>query len=127
MRDAGFPTISPVYISGEVQEQRNLMETPIGVVRDPEFFQKVKDIKALNRTEAISIDHASKEVEVRSLEKGDTYRLPYDKLIIATGSKPFIPPIEGIDSEGVYTLQGVEDAEALRASWNRKRPKTWPS
>ncbi len=92
------------------------METPIGVLRDPVFFQNVKQIKALNQTEAKRIDREAKQVEARSLVSGDVMTLPYDYLVLAMGSEPCIPPISGTDLEGVHTLQGVEDAEALKAT-----------
>src|SRR5262245_29892763 len=34
---------------------------------------------------------------------------PFDKLIIATGSAPFIPPISGVDKKGVYTFRNLSD------------------
>ena len=36
------------------------------------------------------------------LEKGE--KIPYDRLLIATGGKPFIPKMEGLDTAGVYTF-----------------------
>jgi len=104
----------PYYIAGLVREQKELMCTPIGVVRDPEFFKKVKDIHVLNRTEALVVDRERKVVKVRSLETGEEQELPYDRLVLATGAKPVVPPIPGRDLEGVYTLHGVEDAEGIR-------------
>lgn len=38
----------------------------------------------------------------------------YDKLILANGSKNFIPPIKGSSLDGVYTLKSIEDAEAIK-------------
>ncbi|NJK94183.1 MAG: NAD(P)/FAD-dependent oxidoreductase, partial [Bacteroidales bacterium] len=38
----------------------------------------------------------------------------YDKLILATGSKPFIPPIKGIDLKGVFVYRGLNDLDAIR-------------
>ncbi|MCX6090159.1 MAG: FAD-dependent oxidoreductase, partial [Candidatus Atribacteria bacterium] len=46
----------PYYISGEIKEQRELMETPVGVLRDPEFFEKAKNIRVYNRTEVFKIN-----------------------------------------------------------------------
>ena len=46
----------PYYVSGVVKEQKDLMSTPIGVLRDPAFFQKVKNVKVLTETEALEID-----------------------------------------------------------------------
>jgi len=40
-------------------------------------------------------------------EDGDLHH--YDKLIIATGSKPFIPPIRGVEKKGVFTYRTAED------------------
>mgnify|MGYP001159333785 FL=1 len=116
----------PYYISGEIKEYRELMETPIGVMRDPEFFENMKRIKVLNRTEAIRIDRENKRVEIKDLESGEVSSLPYDYLVLATGAKVSIPPISAVDLNHpgvalfptdlahVYTLHGVEDAEAIR-------------
>jgi len=40
-------------------------------------------------------------------EDGDLYS--YDKLVIATGSRPFIPPIKGVDKKGVFTYRTADD------------------
>ncbi len=87
----------PYYISGEIKEYRELMETPIGVMRDPEFFENMKRIKVLNRTEAIRIDRENKRVEIKDLESGEVSSLPYDYLVLATGAKVSIPPISAVD------------------------------
>lgn len=104
----------PYYISGLVENRNDLMATPIGVLRDPEFFAKVKGINVLNKTEAIAIDRTAKELEVRHLPTGAIKRLPYDKLIIATGAEPVDPPIPGNDLQNVLRLKRVEDADRFR-------------
>jgi NADPH-dependent 2,4-dienoyl-CoA reductase/sulfur reductase-like enzyme len=52
---------------------------------------------------------------VRDLDGGRTYDEPFDQLMIATGSVPMRPPIDGIDADGVYGVQTLDDGEALRA------------
>lgn len=104
----------PYYISGMVENRNDLMATPIGVLRDPEFFAMVKDIDVLNRTEAVAIDRDARELEVRDLHSGEVRRLPYDKLILATGAEPFHPPIPGSELDNVLQLKRVEDADRLR-------------
>ena len=53
----------PYYVSGVVEDRKSLMASPIGVLRDPDFFAKVKRVKVLTRTEAVGID---RETEDRS-------------------------------------------------------------
>lgn len=50
------------------------------------------------------------------LESGEELSLSYDYLVIATGSKPFIPSIPGTDLEGVHTLICSEDGERISAA-----------
>ena len=45
---------------------------------------------------------------------GDGGEIPYDKLLLATGSSPIIPPIEGNDLEGVFVMRSLRDAEKIR-------------
>ncbi len=56
------------------------------------------------------VDPAAKQVEFASGE-----RLPYDKLLIATGSRPIMPPVPGIDLPNVHTCWTIEDARAIAA------------
>jgi NADPH-dependent 2,4-dienoyl-CoA reductase/sulfur reductase-like enzyme/rhodanese-related sulfurtransferase len=103
------------YVSGVVKEQKELMSTPVGAVRDPVFFQNVKNVRVLNETEATEIDRAGKRLRVRSLVQGEESWLDYDKLVLATGAQAVIPPIPGTNLDNVFTLQGVHDAEGIRA------------
>jgi len=105
----------PYYISGDVRERNHLMETPAGVVRDAVFFQKTKNLKVLNGTEALQIDRAGKRVRVKTLASGEESWLPYDNLVLATGAAPVIPPLPGVDRKNVFTLHGVHDAEGIKA------------
>ena len=113
----------PYYVSGEVKEQKDLMCTPVGVVRDSVFFQNVKNLKILNRTEALRIDRQGKTVLVRDLRTNEEKTLPYDKLVLATGSSPVRPPLSGIDLPNVFFVHKVEDAEAIRAVLSENKAK----
>ena len=106
----------PYYVSGEVKEQKELMCTPAGVVRDPVFFQNVKNVKVLSETEALEIDRSQQRVRLRTLSTGEETWLPYDYLVLATGASPVIPPLPGIDKRNIYTLHGVHDAEGIKAA-----------
>src|SRR5262249_31413745 len=38
---------------------------------------------------------------------------PYDRLILATGSRPYVPPVEGAGQEGIFLFRTVEDCRAI--------------
>ncbi len=46
-------------------------------------------------------------------ERGEAREVCYDRLLIATGSKPFVPPIKGVELEGVFTFWSLKDAESV--------------
>ena len=83
----------PYYVGGTFDDRNELLCTPTGVVRDPKFFLNAKGIKALTLTEAIKIDRDKHEVVIKDLEHGTTSIVEYDKLVLATGSTPIIPPV----------------------------------
>ncbi|MHC1742829.1 MAG: FAD-dependent oxidoreductase [Syntrophobacteraceae bacterium] len=103
----------PYYVEGLFPDVGMLMETPVGVKRNPEFFAKVKGFKTLTGTEAIRIDRDGKTVRVRNVDSGAEESLPYDKLVLATGSRPIQPPIAGLDMKNVWTMRHPDDADSL--------------
>ncbi|WP_299247757.1 nitrite reductase large subunit NirB [uncultured Aquimarina sp.] len=65
----------------------------------------------LHTSEMITeINRANKTV---ANHRGDTYT--YDYLVLATGSSAFVPPIQGVDKEGVFVYRTIEDLEATEA------------
>jgi NADH oxidase (H2O2-forming) len=80
------------------------------VLFEPNFYID-KGVDFRTGTEVTSIDLENSYVHVDTGED-----IKYDYLVIATGSKPFIPPIEGTNLEGVFTLWGREDGERLEAA-----------
>ena len=72
----------------------------------------------LIRDKVISVDFEKKAVYT---EQEQT--LIYDKLVIATGSSPFLPPIEGINYEGVYVFKWEDDLRRLNKAIKEKKLK----
>ncbi len=105
----------PYYVGGVFDDRNQLIGTPAGIVRDPIFFEAAKRIDAKVLTEAVSIDRASRTVTCKHLPTGEISTLQYDKLVIATGATPLLPPVPGIDLSGIHTLHSLGDADALRA------------
>ncbi|MDT8900008.1 FAD-dependent oxidoreductase [Anaeroselena agilis] len=109
----------PYYVAGDVQDINQLMTTPAGALRNQAFFKNVKDIDVLTETLATGIDRAAKEVTVKDLTSGEERKLPYDKLVIATGAVPVKPPLPGIELANVHQLWHPDDAKAVRAGLER--------
>ncbi|HOV39644.1 MAG TPA: FAD-dependent oxidoreductase, partial [Spirochaetales bacterium] len=110
MASCGFP----YYVGGFFDDRNKLLCTPTGVVRDPMYYMKAKKIIARTDTEAIRINRKEKTVDVKNLLTGESETLPYDKLIIATGASPKMPPVPGINLKGITTLHSMPDADFLR-------------
>jgi len=85
--------------------------------RDDLFWQK-NSVNTLAGKRAVSLNTAEKSV---SLEGGE--KVAYEKLLIATGGKPFVPKMEGQDKEGVYTFTNVADAERLSNKINKENAR----
>ncbi len=104
----------PYYVGGCFDDRNMLLSTPTGVTRNPIFYLNAKDIDARVNTEVTSIDRKARTVAYRNVVTGEAGNLTYDKLILATGSVPFMPPIPGVGLEGITTLQSMRDADFLR-------------
>ncbi|QLY30285.1 NAD(P)/FAD-dependent oxidoreductase [Nocardia huaxiensis] len=83
-------------------------KTPDDCIVDPAQWYRDHHIEILVGTTVTGVDRSTKTV---ALPDGTT--LPYDKLALATGSRPRRLPVPGADAAGVYTLRNAEDTEAL--------------
>ena len=76
---------------------------------DPAWYEKA-GVQLMLGDPVAAIDRGDKRVRTRS---GAV--LPYDKLVLATGSSPFVPPVPGHDLPGCFVYRTLEDLEAIRA------------
>ncbi len=106
----------PYYVSGVVRNQKRLISSSAGVVRDPVFFRNVMNVHVMNQTEALEIDRAHKRVRIQDCLSGRESWLPYDKLLIATGASAFVPENLKTTLKNVFTLHGMRDAEGIRSA-----------
>ena len=104
----------PYFISGDVSDARELQSTSFHMVRDAMFFRLAKDVEVLARTEAAAVDRLAKTVRIRNLDTGQERDLPYDKLVLATGSRANRPPIPGVELEGVFTVSDLNEAIKIK-------------
>jgi len=103
---ASCPT--PYYIGDIIKDENRL------VARTPEEFHK-RGVEVQLDTEVVSINPDANVVETR-----DGLMMPYDFLVVGTGTTPFVPDIPGRDLPGVYSLKNLEDAIHIK-SWLRER------
>jgi len=104
----------PYYVGGDVANIEGLCSTSSHAVRDVGFFQKVKGITVRSRTEALAIDRKKRTLSVRDLDAGGILSLPYDKLVLATGAMPVVPPIPGADLPGVTVVSNLTHAHYIK-------------
>ncbi len=90
------------FFSGSSAEDLSLVE--------PGFYGKPGLELRLN-ARAASIDRAQHTVTLT-----DGVILPYDKLVLATGSVPFVPPVPGRDRDNCFVYRTIEDLEAMTAA-----------
>ena len=95
------PTVLPYIVSGQSEPGKVTL-------RSGDYF-KQNNITLVSGDQLVALDSASKRV---TLESGDQWH--YDKLLLATGADPIIPPILGLDHLSFHVLRTMNDAMQLR-------------
>ena len=96
----------PYYIGGVIKSRDKLF------VQTPEAFSRRFNVDVRTRHEALSIDTERHEVSIRRAD-GTTYTETYDRLLLSPGAEPVRPPLEGIDTEGIFMLRNVDDTDRI--------------
>lgn len=103
------------YVSGEIANREDLL------VQTPESLKARfhLDVRPFHEVTAISPDQHT--VTVR--HDGKEFTESYDRLILSPGAKPFVPPIDGLETaENTYTLRNVPDLDEIMLALE-KQPK----
>ena len=95
------PPLSKAYMKGELAEERLYFK--------PAAWYEDQNIDTVLSVRATKVDRSAQTV---SLEHGGS--VPYDALIIATGSRPRALPVDGSDLDGVFDLRDLADVERIR-------------
>lgn len=90
------------FLAGEI-EQDELTFYP------PDWYES-RGIRVHLGVPVADLSPAQKELTL-----SDGRAVPYGRLLLATGARSFVPPVEGADKEGVFTLRNIEDALAMKA------------
>ncbi|MBS3754389.1 MAG: FAD-dependent oxidoreductase [Desulfobacterales bacterium] len=62
------------------------------------------------------------DAEKKQVRLADGGKIPYDKLVLGMGSRPVVPPIEGTDLDGVFTMRSLTDAERIHDYMEQRQP-----
>lgn len=98
----------PYYVGGVIQDRSQL------IVNTPEKFAGLTGARVITQTEAVAVHPAEHRVTARDLSSGQEQDYGYDKLVIATGASPFLPPVPGLELKNVFVMRTPDDAIALR-------------
>ncbi len=107
------PCAIPYVIGGHIDSFNDI------IMHRPEEYMR-KNIRILTETTVTEIDKDLSEV-VYEDKNGNKQIMKYDKLVIATGGKPLIPPIPGKDLEGVFKVRTVEDGLDIQNYANKSK------
>ncbi|MFV0428569.1 MAG: FAD-dependent oxidoreductase [Arachnia sp.] len=107
----------PYYIGGVIEKRSSLF------VSSKAAIEGKYDLEVRDRSDVRSIDRDRKTVTVTDLRTGDSYEESYDKLVLSTGSSPFVPPMPGGEADNVFTLWTIPDTDAISAYIQAHAPR----
>ena len=96
----------PYYISNVIGNRSDL------IVNTPAKFTSLTGVEVVTEAVVTSVDFDKKTVAY--VCGGRKESESYDKLVIATGAESMVPPVPGVDKEGVFTLRTPDDAEKIK-------------
>jgi NADPH-dependent 2,4-dienoyl-CoA reductase/sulfur reductase-like enzyme/rhodanese-related sulfurtransferase len=107
----------PYFIGGVVSDRDDLEP------RGPQFFKEKYNVDVKIGHQVLSIDPVLKTLQIKELSTGAVFTDSYDKLILSTGAKPWIPKIPGIRLPHVFTLRTLSDMNHIVAFIAANKPK----
>ena len=94
----------PYYCSNVIDSEEKMHVSSV------QKFKNLLNVNIKMGAEVTNIDRKDKTVTING-----TDTLQYDKLVLAPGASPFIPPIAGINNPKVFTVRMLQDAERIKA------------
>ncbi len=92
----------PYYVGGAIETEEEL------IVNTPQKFMGLTGAVVHTASEVTAVDPEAKTITVNG------EKITYDKLVIATGAQPVVPPVPGTDLDGVFTVRMPQDAIQIR-------------
>jgi NADPH-dependent 2,4-dienoyl-CoA reductase/sulfur reductase-like enzyme len=107
----------PYYISDEVKDYHDL------IALTPHVAEKERGIKVLTGHEVLSIDTRTREVRAKNIQAQREVLFPYDRLVLATGGLPIIPPFPGIGLKNIFPIRTLNDGLFIKRFIEERQPK----
>lgn len=105
----------PYFLSGDIKRRSSLLlQTPEG------FFSRYR-VTVKTKTEAVDILR-NEHIVVARTPDGEV-RIPYDKLILAQGGSPVVPPLPGVDLPHVFKLWTIPDMDRIQKHLEERKPQ----
>lgn len=108
----------PYFVGGEVPDLHSLE------IITADQFRSERDIDVRMGWEAVAIDREKQQVTARHVGTGNEQTFTYDTLMIGTGAKATIPPVEGVALDGIFTARNLEDAAGIHHYIDDRHPET---
>lgn len=93
----------PYYCSDVINDREKML------VSNPTVFKNLLNVEVKLNSNATHIDKNNKTIKVNN-----DYDLSYDKLVLAQGANPIMPPIEGINNKNIFTVRTLTDADKIK-------------
>ncbi|HZK43186.1 MAG TPA: CoA-disulfide reductase [Syntrophomonadaceae bacterium] len=106
----------PYFIGDKVTEKEQLF------ARSVEQF-RAQNINVIIQTKVTNINPKDKTVTISHVISGEVKIVTYDKLVIATGARALVPPLEGLDLLGILPLRNVHDSLSIKEYFANMKPK----
>ncbi len=128
LRDCGFNGDIDVYSDSDLPPSNPMLTTYYAGGKIPmEALFPFGEIESIKREYKICFKANSKVTKIegntRTILTEDGSKKKYDKILISTGARAFVPPVESLPEENVYYMRTVEDAIAFKDCIEKDKPR----
>lgn len=106
----------PYYICDRIKDHKKLIAINV------DDYTAKRNIEIVTGARATNVDPQKKKVSIS--QKDGERQFSYDKLVIATGAQPVLPPLDGIENQNIFMLRNMEDGIRIKKFIEQRKPKS---